>query len=99
MEQAVTSPGLVEPGIPSGGFIKEKQAGEFALEPARLFAAPGAPMEGLIQLVAESFARHGIECPTVEPKTVESSPPTEAPVPAILAEHNYRKSKEANLAP
>jgi hypothetical protein len=56
-------------------------------------------MEGLIQLVAESFARHGIECPTVEPKTVESHPPAEAPTPATLAEHNYRKSKEAILAP
>jgi hypothetical protein len=56
-------------------------------------------MEDLIQLVADSFARHGIECPTVEPKTVESHPPAEAPIPAILAEHNYRPSKEAILAP
>jgi len=56
-------------------------------------------MDGLIQLVAESFARHGIECPTVEPKTVESRPSAEAPVPAILAEHNYRQSKEAILTP
>jgi hypothetical protein len=56
-------------------------------------------MEGLIQLVADSFARHGIECPPVEPKTVESHPPAEAPVPATLAEHNYRKNKEAILAP
>jgi len=56
-------------------------------------------MEGLIQLVAESFARHGIECPTVEPQTVESVRPTEAPIAAVLPEHNYRKSKEAILAP
>jgi hypothetical protein len=56
-------------------------------------------MEGLIQLVAESFARHGIECPTVEPQTGESVRPSEAPVPAVLAEHNYRKSKEAILVP
>jgi len=56
-------------------------------------------MEGLIQLVAESFARHGIECPTVEPKPVESHPPAEAPSPAILAERSYRQSKEAILAP
>ncbi len=56
-------------------------------------------MEGLIQLVAESFARHGIECPPVEPKQVESRPPAEAPVPAKLTEHNYRQTKEAILAP
>ena len=56
-------------------------------------------MEGLIQLVTDSFARHGIECPTAEPKAVESNPPAEAPVPVTLAEHNYRKSKEAILTP
>ncbi len=56
-------------------------------------------MEGLIQLVAESFARHGIECPTVEPQTVESLRPAEAPIPAVLAERNYQKGPEANLAP
>jgi hypothetical protein len=56
-------------------------------------------MEGLIQLVTESFARHGIECPNVEPKAVESVPPAEAPTPVILAEHNYRQSKEAILTP
>ena len=56
-------------------------------------------MDGLIQLVTESFARHGIECPTVEPKPAESHSPAEAPVPAILAEHNYRQSKEAILTP
>ena len=54
-------------------------------------------MEGLIQLVTESLARHGIECPTVEPKAVESHPPVEAP--AVLTEHNYRQSKEAILTP
>ena len=56
-------------------------------------------MDSLIQLVAESFARHGIECPTVEPQTVESVRPAEAPIPAVLAEHNYRQNKEAILAP
>lgn len=56
-------------------------------------------MDGLIQLVTESFARNGIECPTVEPKKVESHPPSEAPPSAILTEHNFRKSKEAVLAP
>jgi hypothetical protein len=56
-------------------------------------------MEGLIQLVTESFARHGIECPTAESKAVESDRPPEAPTPVILTEHNYRQSKEAIPAP
>ncbi len=56
-------------------------------------------MEGLIQLVAESFARHGIECPTAEPQTPESVRPAEAPLPAALPEHSYRKGPEADLAP
>ena len=56
-------------------------------------------MDGLIQLVTDRFARRGIECPTVEPKPVESRPPSEAPIPAKLAEHNYRQSKEAILTP
>jgi hypothetical protein len=51
-------------------------------------------MDELIQLVAESFARHGIECPTVE-----SVRPAETPIPAILPDHNYRQSKEAVLTP
>jgi len=56
-------------------------------------------MEGLIQLVAESFARHGIECPTVDPQTVESVFPKAAPLAAVLAEHNFRKNPETGLAP
>lgn len=56
-------------------------------------------MDGLIQLVADSFARHGIECPTDETKTTESHPPAEAPLPANIAEHNYRQSKAAIPAP
>lgn len=56
-------------------------------------------MEGLIQLVTESFARHGIKCPTVDSQTVESPLPVEAPAPAVLTEHNYRQSKEPILAP
>jgi len=56
-------------------------------------------MEGLIQLVAESLARHGIECPTVDRETVVSARPAEAPLPAVLAEHNYGKSPEVSLTP
>jgi hypothetical protein len=76
-----------------------QHAGEVTFHTGQINAAPGAPMDGLIQLVAESFARHGIECPTVAPKTVESRPSAEAPVPSIVTEHNYRQSKEAILTP
>jgi hypothetical protein len=55
-------------------------------------------MDDLIQLVTESIARHGIECPTVDSQTVEPVSPAEAPIPAKLAEHNYRKT-EAIRAP
>lgn len=57
-------------------------------------------MEGLMQLVAESFARHGIDVsPASDLKPAE---PTRAladtVLPAALPEHNYRKI-QANLAP
>ncbi len=55
-------------------------------------------MDGLIQLVAESFARHGIECPTA-PSMAVSLHPAEAPLPAVLPEHNYGKRPEEALAP
>jgi len=53
-------------------------------------------MEDLIQLVAESFARHGIECPTTALPMLESPAPAESALPAALPEHNYRKT-EASL--
>lgn len=56
-------------------------------------------MESLIQLVAESFARHGIECPSTALPISESPVPVQASLPATLPEHNYRKNKEAILAP
>ena len=57
-------------------------------------------MEGLMQLVAESFARHGIDVsPTSDLKPAE---PTrvlaDTVLPAALPEHNYRKI-QADLAP
>jgi len=56
-------------------------------------------MEGLIQLVTESLARHGIQPATGEPQTTESTGPAEASLPATLPEHNYRKTSEVALAP
>jgi hypothetical protein len=64
-------------------------------------------MEALIELVAASFARHGIECPAgdsplarpVQPKPVETQS-AEVVHPAdpanMLPEHNYRKRSLAD---
>jgi hypothetical protein len=57
-------------------------------------------MEGLFELVAASFARHGIECPAGDSQLVwgrVTSPvqavrPAEPTLPTALPEHNYRKS-------
>jgi len=61
-------------------------------------------MEDLMELVAASFLRHGIECPPGELSAV-ASPRQELPVPALsqvdpaaLPEHSYRKKPEAVLA-
>lgn len=57
-------------------------------------------MEGLIELVAASFARHGIECPagdlqlaqakSVQPKQAQAMRPPEPTLTTALPEHNYR---------
>jgi hypothetical protein len=65
-------------------------------------------MENLMELVAASFARHGIECPAADSPSVwgrTTSPiqlvPGSAPSrstepisPTALPEHNYRKTLE-----
>jgi hypothetical protein len=59
-------------------------------------------MEDLIELVAASFARHGIESPAGDSQSMErrvSSPvPVDRPAEPILTtalpEHNYRKTKQ-----
>lgn len=55
-------------------------------------------MEGLIQLVTESFARHGIQCPNGEAQASELARPAEI-LSTELPEHNFRKRTEADLAP
>ena len=55
-------------------------------------------MESLIQLVADSFARHGIECPTVAMPMSESLLPVESPLPTALPEHNFRQAAEVSTA-
>ena len=55
-------------------------------------------MEGLIELVAASFLRHGIECPASDSAPrIQSTEPI--PPPTELPEHSYRKKPEADPAP
>jgi hypothetical protein len=57
-------------------------------------------MDGLIQLVADSFIRHGLESPAVgDSLTSQTIRPAEPTLPAALPEHNYRKSNESDPAP
>ena len=62
-------------------------------------------MEGLIELVAASFARHGIECPadvsqSVGPVPTKPAIPRAEPIlTTALPEHNFRKSLQGDPAP
>ena len=57
-------------------------------------------MESLIQLVAATFIRHGIESPAVgDSLTSKAIPPGELTLPSTLPEHNYRKSIQSDPAP
>jgi hypothetical protein len=55
-------------------------------------------MEGLTQLVAAAFVRHGLESPVQDKSpalaTVHSAEPA---LPAALPEHNYRKTTQAEI--
>lgn len=59
-------------------------------------------MEGLIELVAASFVRHGIESPA--DSTAVSAPPAATAdaisqiLPTALPEHSYRKKPDADFA-
>jgi len=53
-------------------------------------------MEDLIELVAASFARHGIESPAddlqqARPNSVQTARPAEPALTTTLPEHNFRK--------
>jgi hypothetical protein len=57
-------------------------------------------MEGLIQLVAASFIRHGIESPAAgDSLTSQTIRPAEPTLTTALPEHNYRKSTQSDPAP
>jgi hypothetical protein len=53
-------------------------------------------MEDLMKLVADSFARYGIECPAPGPAPAAS--PAEPTPPAKLPEHNYSKKIQVEPA-
>ena len=64
-------------------------------------------MEALIELVAASFVRHGIECRSSDSLTGDSPAAELAGLPgqamsqidpAALPEHSYRRKPEASLA-
>lgn len=66
-------------------------------------------MESLIELVAASFARHGIECSADDAQSVYPSSGrstsalfTAGPEPVLvgaLPEHNYRRTVQADPSP
>lgn len=57
-------------------------------------------MEGLIELVAASFIRHGIESPAqADSLPPQASRPAEPTLPAVLPQHNYRRSTQSDPAP
>jgi len=57
-------------------------------------------MEGLIQLVAASFIRHGIESPSeTDSLTSPATRPAEPTLTTALPEHNYRKNTQSDPAP
>ena len=58
-------------------------------------------MEGLFRLVAESFARHGLDTlPANDVPPAEPAPPfAEAPPIAVIPEHNYRQAAKSSLVP
>jgi hypothetical protein len=57
-------------------------------------------MEGLIQLVAATFIRHGIESPAAgDSLTFQAIPLAEPTLPTALPEHNYRRSTQSDPAP
>jgi len=59
-------------------------------------------MESLIELVASSLARHGIECPDGHSQKWVTAPvkaAVEPSVPTALPEHNYRKILDGDPAP
>ena len=56
-------------------------------------------MEDLIELVAASFARHGIETSVGDPQlarpiSVQTVRPAEPTLTTVLPEHNYRKGSQ-----
>ena len=61
-------------------------------------------MEDLIELVAASFARHGIECPAADSSFARPTKPSlsvrlDDPTLTDFPEHNYRKSLQGDPAP
>lgn len=55
-------------------------------------------MEGLIELVAASFVRHGIECPAGDSEAAPRIRPTEPTPLTALPDHSFGKKPEGDVA-
>jgi len=55
-------------------------------------------MEGLMELVAASFVRHGIECPAGDTEAAARTRPAEPTPLTALPEHSFRKKPEGDVA-
>lgn len=55
-------------------------------------------MEGLIELVAASFVRHGIEVPDSASQSVPQDRTFDPTPPTALPEHSYRKKLDSDPA-
>jgi hypothetical protein len=98
----VTSRGLALPGNPLGGFIRVESSCKTGLPPSVVAPILGAPMEKLIELVAASFVRHGIESPAGDLAQTKPAPairPADPILATALPEHNFRKSLQGDPAP
>lgn len=54
-------------------------------------------MEGLIELVAASLVRHGVECPAPNSPASQSTCSSEPTPLSALPEHSFRKKPETEL--
>jgi hypothetical protein len=52
-------------------------------------------MEQLMELVAASFARHGIDCPPQQNGTLTAATTLRQTAPVALPEHNFRPAPSA----
>ena len=80
------SPDLAQP--PSLGGTHPNQSPQHGVPHLRY--AAGVPMDYLIDLVAASFARNGIECPTPKATPASETEPKQPSELPALPDHNFK---------